>query len=286
MIKKYLFSINVLCLIILLPLLTGCGQKYEFKEAKRLEKRGYYVEAGLKYERISDKFRTSPLAPEALYNAGCIYQKKLKLYSKARMFFTRIMDDYPKSEPWAGLAANALFDCPDYFPLVEGSFWMEGDSKSSGKNMRTEWVARHISGDVYNINRQIFAGSQLVVKIERYFKKENNGLLEFKSLKEQKYTKILSFPFIQGNKWESIRDGVRVRYEIVSAYMPIQVVAGKFDNCLKVSERSDSFPNSIKYNYYAPEVGWVLTTASLVGGQEFRNSELISYKIARKKEGL
>ena len=284
MIKKSFLSINMLNLFILLLVFTGCGQKYQFKEAKALEKKGYYVEAGLKYEKISNKFRTSPLAPEALYNAGCIYQKKLKLYSKARMFFTRIIDDYPKSEPWGGLAEKSLFDCPDYFPLIEGSFWMEGDSKSGGKNMRTEWVSRYISGDIYNINRQIFSGSQLVVKVERYFKKEKNGLFEFKSLKEPKYTKVLSYPFIEGNKWASTKDGVGVRYEIIASYVPVQVVAGKFDNCIKVSERYENFPNSIKYNYYAPEVGWVLTTTSLVGGQEFRNSELISYKIARKKE--
>ncbi|MCB4792532.1 MAG: hypothetical protein LHV68_11700 [Elusimicrobia bacterium] len=264
--------------------MVGCGPKYDFWWAKNLEKKGYYVESSLKYEQIVDQYRDNILAPEALYRAGRIYQKKLKLYSKARLFYSALIEQFPKSSPWKDMAQEELFNCPDYFPLNDNNFWMEGDSKTGGRNMRAEWSCKKVSSDTFCITRQMFAGKTFVVKVERYYKKQQMKLCEYKNLKDDKYTSILKYPFIVGNHWQGLKDGKTVYYEIVSCDVPLEVMAGKFEQCLKVSEKYENLPNSIKCNYYAPDVGWVLTTTSLIGGQEFRNSELMAYKIKREKE--
>lgn len=275
-IKKYLVSLIIACWSLGL---AGCGPKYDFNRAKNLEKKGYFVEASVKYEKIAGKYRNNILSPEALYRSGRIYQNNLKLYSKAKLLYGKLLDEYPGAIPWKELAQEAMFNCPDYFPLTNGNFWIEGDSKTDGKNMRAEWSCKKISGDTYSVTRKIYSGSSFVLKINRYLKKEKMQLNEYRSLTDTKFTKILSYPFMEGTRWQTYKDGVLVRCSITSSDESVTVMAGKFEKCIKVSEKYENLPGSLKNNYYAPDIGWVLTTTSIVGGQEFRNSELMSYKI-------
>ena len=72
---------------------------------------------------------------------------------------------------------------------------------------------------------------------------------------------------------------MQIKYTILENDAAVKVKAGEFSGCIKISEEYPGLSNSRKYNYYAPEIGWVLTTTSASGQQEFRNTELISYKI-------
>lgn len=257
----------------------GCGADYQFKQARRLEDKGFYVQATLKYDKIYKKYPDHPLSPEALYRLGRIYQKKLKLYSQATHYFQRLLENYGKSERWASAAKLGMFNSPDYFPLTKGSFWIEGDSQTGGHNMRAEWNCSEVSSGTFRIERLISAGSRRVARIERFYKKDNLELRESADPRGLSFTTILSYPVVEGNAWKSYKDGRPVIYKIVSKTVALKTKAGEFTNCLKISEMVPNLPGSVKYNYYAPEAGWVLTTTSLSGGNEHYSSELISYKI-------
>lgn len=256
-----------------------CGVNYQFQQAKRLEDKGFYIQATLKYDKIYKKYPDHPLSPEALYRLGRIYQKKLKLYSQAVHYFQKLLETYGKSEHWASAAKLGILNSPDYFPLTKGSFWIEGDSETGGHNMRAEWNCFEVSTGTYRIERLISAGSRRVAKIERFYKKDNLELRESADPKGLSFTVILSYPIVEGNVWKSYKDDKPVIYKIVSKTVALKTRAGEFTNCLKISEIVPNLPGSIKYNYYAPEVGWVLTTTSISGGIEHNSSELISYKI-------
>ncbi len=90
----------------------------------------------------------------------------------------------------------------------------------------------------------------------------------------------LQYPFEVGKYWQTTRDGKKVIFGIVANNLSIKVKAGEFNGCLKVSEENPELPGSLRFNYYAPEAGWILTTTSASGGSEHRNTELLSYKIS------
>lgn len=260
-------------------LLAGCGPSAQFKRAQGLETKGYFVEAGLAYEEIARKYPENPLAPEALYRVGHIYQNRLKLYSQAGNFYKRIIDRYPAASPWAAFAKRSLLDSPDYYPLAKGSFWIEGDSETGGRNMRSEWICTETSSGTYCIRRRISAGSQFVSETKRLYRKEDYEVREFAGSGASSYTTLLSYPYYEGKKWYPRRDGQSLTFTIVSRNAALKVKAGEFANCLKICEQNPMIPGSVKYNYYAPGVGWVLTTTASAGGQEHENTELLSYKI-------
>lgn len=259
--------------------LAACGPGAKLDRAQGLEKKGYYVEAGQTYEEIAGKYPKDPIAPEALYRVGRIYQNRLKLYSQAGSFYKRLLDAYPAAIPWAALAKRSLLDSPDYFPLTKGSFWIEGDSETKGTNMRSEWNCAETSTGTYRITRRISAGSRFVSESKRFYRKENYEVREYASAGAPGYTVILSYPYYEGKKWKQQSDGRSATFTIVSRGAALKVKAGEFANCLKVSEENSLIPGSIKYNYYAPGVGWVLTTTASAGGREHKNTELISYRI-------
>ncbi len=66
--------------------------------------------------------------------------------------------------------------------------------------------------------------------------------------------------------------------------LQVTVKAGSFEGCLKISEESQAARGSRKYIYYAPEVGWILTSVAAAGGEEHRNTELLSYKISQQEK--
>jgi hypothetical protein len=273
-VKRYL-----LILFVSLLGLGACGRDWQLDRAKVIEKRGYYVEASMKYDAYVKKHPGSPLAPEALYRTGRIYQKKIRIYSAAQRYFKNVIEKYPSSEPWAGLAKKGLLDSPDYYPLNSGNFWIEGDYASGGRNMRAEWTCQLTSSGTYRITRKISAGSQLVTKVERYFRKDNAELREYITPDSAAGTLIYSYPVEKGREWKTSRDGRELKLSVMETDLAVKVKAGEFTGCVKIGEEYPGSGGSKKINYYAPDVGWILTATSGSSGQEFRSSELISYKI-------
>jgi hypothetical protein len=265
--------------------LWGCGVQYSFKQAQKLENQGYYVEASLRYDALSKKYPQHILAPEALYRIGRIYQVKLKLYSQAILYYQRIIEKYPKVKPWTALAQNGLLDSPDYYPLSNGSFWIEGDSETGGQNMRTEWNCKEGSNNSFIISRRIFAGRVLFTETKRIYRKEQLELREYSDQSSALYTVLLSYPFFEGRQWKTMRDNHPIIYHILSRNIAVTVKAGTFLNCLKISEENPELSGAYKYYYYAPDVGWILTTTAAAGSVEHRATELLSYKIVPKEKG-
>ncbi|MDI6641802.1 MAG: tetratricopeptide repeat protein, partial [Elusimicrobiota bacterium] len=218
-------------------------------------------------------------APEALYRAGKIYQTKLKIFSEAINLFGEVIKNYPDSSRLVSLSKNGIFNSPDYLPLYDGNKWIEGDSSSSGKNMRTVWSCQLVSTDVYKITKNIFAGGKFVTRIIRYYREQD---FKFEECSRADFSNstvlLLQYPFTPGLSWVTERDGRKLKITIVSANAEVQVVAGNFKNCLKVKYEDLNLLGSYKYEYYAPDVGLILTT---VGRRnvEHRNTELLSYRL-------
>jgi len=68
-----------------------------------------------------------------------------------------------------------------------------------------------------------------------------------------------------------------IRYTIISKNENVEIIAGKFTDCLKIKKQFMKTP-SWSYEYYAPEVGKILTTQSS-GYSEKRVTELKEYNI-------
>jgi VanZ family protein len=269
--------------VVLMPLCGGCGAGNELKKAAQLEDGGYLVEAAMKYESVYKRHPGSERAPEALYRLGRLYRDRLKLYSQAGHYFSAVIDKYPGSSSWVNLSKYGLLTSPDYFPLTDKSFWIEGDSQTGGRNMRAEWVCQEISPNVHTIVKRISAGDRLVAQVKRAYRKEDLEVREYADARTERYTVIMSYPFIEGRSWKNLQDGKLISYKIVSRIAAVKVKAGEFANCLKISEESSAAPGSVKYNYYAPGVGWILTSVAATGGKEHNNTELLSYRIIPEK---
>jgi len=261
---------------------SGCGADYQFSQAQKLERGGYFVEAGFKYQKICQKYPADPICPRALYSLGRIYQKRLRIYGQAVNYYKRLIEYYPSSKPWVELAKTGIFESPDYFPLGKGSFWIEGDSETEGRNMRAEWNCGEVSTGTFVVDKRLFAGATRVAEIKRYYRKENLQLREYLNSDSRDYSILMQYPFDEGKYWQTTRDGRKVIYGVAAKNLTIKVKAGEFSGCIKISEQNPELPGSARYNYYAPEAGWVLTTTSASGGSEHRNTELLSYKIVPK----
>jgi len=261
-------------------LLSSCGSPERlFSKAQKLEGKGFFVEAGITYDKLAKKYPQAQLAPQALYRIGRIYQKKLKLFSYSNRYYETLLNRYSSAQPWAHLAGAGLLTSPNYFPLHAGNFWIEGDSESGGVNMRAQWVCDEISSNTYCMTRRIFAGSHLVKEIKQYYRIKGTQLRQFERSSDEAGVIMLSYPFETGRSWRTVSEGKWMEYKIEASGERISVKAGSFPNCLKIAERNLAYPRSVKYNYYAPEVGWVLTTTALVGGAEHRSTELLSCKV-------
>jgi hypothetical protein len=270
---------SMLFVVASLLLLSGCGAKYIFNKAKGLEDKGYFVQAIFEYEKVASKYPKDLLSAQAFYNIGVIYERRLKMVSQAVNYYKKVIEGYPESGPIVEKAKLSILNSPDYFPLTDGSFWMEGDSETDGKNMRAEWRCARGTEGRYSIERHIYAGKQSVTDIKKYYLKNDLKIKEFNDLEKADYTTILDYPYFPGKKWSSFRDGKTVLFTVVGVDLAIKVGAGTFTNCIKVSEEDPRTPDSIKFNYYAPGTGWILTTIALKNGSEHRNTELLTYKI-------
>ena len=270
----------IIIYLLTLTVFSGCGVEYKFNRAKNLEKDGRYEESIKIYKEIADRYPLNVHVPESLYCAGRIYQQKLKNYTQSQDLFSELLNRFPAADKWKELAVLGIFNSPNYFPLFDENLWVEGDSQSYGKNMRVERNCKKISGQKYLISNKYYAGEKIVTTVSRYYTKKDYKLHEFNSADDKESTILLDFPFYKGKTWTTLRDGQKTRFTIVDSSVSVKVHAGKFDNCLKIREENLSFPSAYKYKYYAPELGYILTTvASVKEPAERRHSELLSSKV-------
>jgi len=274
--KLFLFSVLFLC---------SCGVNYRLNQAKKLEEKGYYIDAIKKYLEINKKYENTLSGARALYDAARIYHRKLKVYFESEKLYNSIINKYSKSDKFkeiVKLAKIGIFDSPNYFPFGNGSIWVEGDSETGGKNMRIEWLCVEISTYTHClIQKKFLAGKKFVTQFKRYYTKEEFQLRESLEKMSSTYTVLLYYPFEIGKTWITESDGRKIELTIVSNDAEVKTHAGVFKGCLKIKEVDLKFPQACKYEYYAPEVGHILTTISAVNSKrEYRNNELIYYKIS------
>ncbi len=263
---------------LLFTLLVGCGPDHQLKRAEKLIEKEQHLDAAVSLERFYNKYPTHKLAPRAILKSAGIYNYKMRLPSKAASLYKTVLASYGDFADYAAEAMRGLLKSPDYFPLVHGASWLEGDSASGGTNMRAEWKVLEVSTGVFELSKKFMAAGKIVTKKKSFFKHEKFALIESPAIKSSIAWIFLEYPLNPGKKWSSVRAGKNVIFSIDSATNRVETRAGVFDDCLKISERYHDMPGVVKYNYYAPYVGWVLTTIS-TGKVEHRNSELISYKI-------
>lgn len=107
---------KLLSFFISLIIITGCSQKQSeqgfLDSAKKNVKENKVNEAIINYETLLEEFPESPLAPEALFQMGTLYQNqkvpnmgRIESFEKAIQCFKKIQNKYPTSDN----APKALF---------------------------------------------------------------------------------------------------------------------------------------------------------------------------------
>jgi hypothetical protein len=265
-------------------LLSSCGSQHDFSKAQSLEKKREYYQAWEMYQEMAASHPSDPKAPEALFRAGWISQAQFRDCTASSAFYDQVVVRYPQSEPWAKAAALMRNNCPNYFPLVEGSEWVEVDSETLGKNARVEIVAKPLTGKKGGLPsetacfiRTFYAGAKKFQTTEFCYIKNTSELLEFKRDSNALTKTILKWPLEPGAKWATKSGGQLFHYEVVGLDQEISVAAGTFQNCLNVRYMIEGVLGA-KNEYFAPGVGRVLTTSSSRQGEN-RITELKSYRV-------
>jgi len=280
----------VTVLLLAMALTIGCGQQHQFKSARKKKKKGKYYTAWEKYQAFAAAHSKSDLAPEALFRAGFIAQKQLGDCQAASTFFERVSNSYPQSDPWAKAASLQLNSCPDYFPLLEGNRWTEGDSDTEGKNARIEIVCepirmarKFLPSEAGILVKTYYAGERKSYESRYVYRKVSGELREFRSEDDPLSKTILKWPLNKGNDWRTIFDKRVFVYSVVDTNATVRVKAGEFSGCLKIKSSIEGIPGVATIEYFAPGVGRILTAVS-TAGEEKRVTELLSYKMAEYPE--
>lgn len=270
-----------LILLALLFSIIACGIQSQFNKAGRLESKGLYLDAIKIYKSIYNKNRNSEIGATALYNTARVYHRKMKIFSESTKLYNEVIGKFSPDSTAVKLSKTGLFDSPNYFPFNNKSTWIEGDSQTGGKNMRIEWYCTEIS--TYTkcfVQRKFFAGTKLAAEVKRYFAKDNFELQESLSQNFLNATITLKYPFETGKTWISERENRKLKFTIMDNNATVKVRAGEFSGCLKIREQDLANPLGCKYDYYAPEIGHILTSIGTSNSSsEYRNNELISYTI-------
>ncbi|MFA5780115.1 MAG: tetratricopeptide repeat protein [Elusimicrobiota bacterium] len=257
-----LFSI----LYSLFSALTGCGVDYQFKSAEKLKASGKFSEAIQKYEKIIEKNPVHPRVAEAIYSIARIYHQNIENVPEAKKSYKRVVNDYPNSG-WVENSKAALLEIADYFPLVKFAKWIEVDSDTFGKYMTAKNEIIAVTDDIFEMTRKLYTRGNFISGFKKYYKKTKAGFYE-----TDKDGKIIStvmlLPVDADKEWLV----GNVKYAIVSKSEEVTVAAGKFSNCVKIKKQLIGAP-SWSYEYFAPEVGKILTTQSS-GSTEIRITEL------------
>jgi len=269
-------------------LLVSCGAKSDFKKALKLEEKGKYSEAWEAYQRFVFERPDHELAPEALFRAGWVVQQGKGDCYMANVFYEKVRTQFPQSQPWARAAALQVLNCPDYFPLIPGSEWEEGDSDTKGRIARTISLCRGLDtakdslpSEAAKIVRTYYAGNKKFRTTPFIYKKVNDELLEFLSENDSRSRPIMKWPLKVGTKWRARLEGRFFNYEVVEVDKTVKVQAGEFPNCIKIKSTIEGSPGG-RNEYFAPNVGRILTTLSTSSGEK-RNTELLTYKMANSK---
>lgn len=272
-------------LLVVLPILfAGCTPERQLAHARKLEKKGKFYAAWQAYQEFAANHPQHAGAPEALFHAGWLAQRQLKDCTMADVFYTAVAEKYPKSDPWARLAANQINNCPDYFPLLTGFQWVEGDSETRGKNARIESVCnaspdtRALPSEAGVIVRTYFAGAQKFKTTQLLYKKSQGDVLEFANENDPRSKVVLRLPVKVGDHWKTKAMERTFVYDVLADDKTIKVEAGEFNNCVLVRSMVEGVPGATN-EYYAPSVGKVLTSFATPAGEK-RNTELLSYKTA------
>lgn len=256
---------------LLFIVLTGCGVDYRFKSAEKSKENGEFTEAVRKYENIIKKYPESPRAPEAVYSVARIYHQNVGNIPAAKNNYRRVINEYSATE-WAKNSAAAMLELADYFPLVKKASWVEVDSDTSGRYMTAKNEIVGSSGEVLEMTRKLYTRGNFVSGFRKYYMRTKDGFYE-----TDKSGKIIStillLPVEVDREWAS----GNVRYTVVSKNEEITVAAGKFENCVKIKKQLSGAP-SWTCEYFAPEVGKILTTQSS-GSSEKRITELKEFNI-------
>ena len=252
--------------------LAGCDSYY-FHSGRFLEPPRRYPAALRAYENFLRRFPEDRRAAQVCVSAGDIYARHFQRCLEARRHYEAAARLLPQTQPWASRAQAGIMSCPDYFPLQPGRRWRYGDSESRGRYMRLDRELKVSSGAAAEVLSVRFAGAKLVNSYKTRYEKRDWGVWEYDGAQA---VAILRYPFKTGHGWKARRGKVELAYSIDRDDAQVRTVAGTFSNCLKVREFNKKFPQSWKYDYYAPFVGKVKTT---VAGPDFENpnTELIEY---------
>lgn len=258
---------------LLAVLLCGCDSCH-YHLGKFLQATHHELSALEHYEKLLARGASGPRTAEVHVLAGNVY-RGLQRCLEARRHYEAAARDFPKLEPWARLAKAGVMDCPDYFPLDMGRAWTLGDSASGGKAARIELSLQGF-GTLASatIRSELFAGQKRIRSEQVGYEKRDWGVWE---LRDKEKALILRYPFRKGESWTTTRGGKRLEYLIEDDDATVQTVGGKFSGCLKVREHDEEFPDTWKYDYFAPFVGRIKTS---VAGPDYENPniELIKYR--------
>ena len=267
---KRFFLLSAICYL-LSAVFTGCGVDYQFKSAEKLKESGKFIEAVRKYEKIIEKNPESPRVPEAVFNIAKIYHQDIENFHEARKNYRRVVNDHSDTV-WAKSSKEAMLELADYFPLVKFAKWIEVDSDTSGKYMTAKNEIIGVSDDIFEMTRNLYARGNLISSFRKYYKKTKDGFYE--TNKDGKIISTVMLLPVDANKEWSVGN---VKYAIVSKIEEVTVAAGTFSNCVKIKKQLIGTP-SWCYEYFAPEVGKILTTQSS-GSAEKRITELKEFHI-------
>lgn len=280
--SRSFFRVPKILLLMIAPLLFfGCGPDHAFQQVRRLEKKGKVYEAWTAYQEFAAKYPKHAAAPEALFRAGWLAQRQVKDCTMATAFYDRVTQMYPQSSPWASWAAYQKNNCPDYFPLLAGAHWTEGDSDTGGKNARIETVSRaDPNGGTVPwaqgiLVRTYYAGASKFKTVEVGYKKDGEDLQELGAQNDPRPKIIMKIPPVVGTRWKTKNGTQLFLYEIVDTDKTVKVAAGEFHNCVVVRSAIEGAAGAA-LEYFAPSVGRVMTAFMTPNGER-RNTELLSF---------
>lgn len=262
---------------------AGCG-RIDLWRGAYYERAGRIEEALQCYASVADGRPSSSAAPEALFRAARLSAAALGDYDSARRWHERLIKNYAGQTKWRTRSELALFNTPNYFPLVEGAEWVEGDSDSGGANARIRVTCRAATpGPGYVLARTYFAGDQQVKSLSgsSVFRKEGLELREY-PVPGESYGVILKYPFLTDAVWTLSKGGARFQC-LIEGLAQVRVRAGLFRDCLKVRVTQAGRGEAWKVEYYAPGVGKVLTSVASAAGER-RQTELLSYSLPGAEE--
>lgn len=261
-----------LLLTIAAAALSGCDAYY-YHRGRFCEDTKRHLRAVAAYESFIARDSEDPRTAEVHVRLADLYAAQFNRCLEARRLYEASLRRFPNAEPWAARAKAGLMACPDYFPLEAGRIWIYGDTASKGKNMRLDWQVQLSSGVRSEVLTRLYAGKKQIRRGTETYEKKNWAVWQKIGADE---APILRYPFHPGARWSARRAEGVISYLVESDDAKVAVGAGVFENCLKVRATNKSFPNSWKYDYYAPGIGRVKTTVGGPGGEN-PNTELMKF---------